>query len=171
MNFSTELGRSCYRPKQRPWLSSILWWFIGLWVEYEIGTRKEVLNQILQSSRSKSTTCLRKQRLLRFKFNSTATSDGRVQKLGNDVRHNSESIATKVCSQNYHKWNVVFESHLVTSVDRTSFDFRFEDFLSNMPLQTFIYCATDQKKSITQYWRSVLNFKFSVLTFLRLMSC
>ena len=38
----------------------------------------------------------------------------------------------------------MFESHVVTSVDRTSFDFRFEDFFSNLPLQTFIYCVTDQ---------------------------
>ena len=34
----------------------------------------------------------------------------------------------------------VFESHVVTSVDRTSFDFRFQDFFSYLPLQTFIYC-------------------------------
>ena len=38
-------------------------------------------------------------RLLRFQSNSTATSDGGVQKLGNDVRRDSESIATKVCCQ------------------------------------------------------------------------
>ena len=63
----------------------------------------------------------RKGRLLRFESNSTATSDGGAQKLGNDVRRDSESIATKVCSQ---------ISHVVTSVDRTSFNFRFEDFLS-----------------------------------------
>ena len=27
----------------------------------------------------------------------------------------------------------MFESHMVTSLDWTSFDFRFEDFLSNLP--------------------------------------
>ena len=31
--------------------------------------------------------------------NRTATSDGSAQKLGNDVWYDSESIATKVCSQ------------------------------------------------------------------------
>ena len=64
----------------------------------------------------------------------------------------------------------MFESHVVTSVDRTSFDFWFKDFLSNLPLQTFIYCVTDQP-SITQSRRSVLNFNLSVLTFSRSTSC
>ena len=52
----------------------------------------------------------------------------------------------------------MFESHVVTSVDRTSFYFRFEDFFSNLPLSTFIYCVTDQK-SITLSRRSVLKFQ------------
>ena len=52
-----------------------------------------------ESSRSKSTTCPTEGRLIRFESNSTATSDGGTQKLGNDVRHDSEWIATKVCSQ------------------------------------------------------------------------
>ena len=43
----------------------------------------------VQSSRSKSTTCPRKGRLLRFESNSTATSDGGAQQLGNDVWHDS----------------------------------------------------------------------------------
>ena len=44
-------------------------------------------------------TCPKKGRLLRFELNSAATSDGGAQKLGNDVRRDYESIATKVCSQ------------------------------------------------------------------------
>ena len=75
-------------------------------------------------------TCSRKGRLLRFESNSTATSNGGAQKLWNDVWHDSESIATKVCSQIGRRWNAKFESHVVTSVDRTSFDFRSEDCLS-----------------------------------------
>ena len=47
----------------------------------------------------KNATCPRKGRLLRFESTSTATSDGGAQKLGNDVWHDSESIATKLCSQ------------------------------------------------------------------------
>ena len=50
--------------------------------------------------------------------------------LGNDVKRDSESIATNVCSQIGRKWNAMFASHVVTSVDRTSFYFLFEDFLS-----------------------------------------
>ena len=46
---------------------------------------------------------------------------------GTRTWHGSESIATKVCSQTGGKWNAMFESHVVTSVDRTSFDFLFED--------------------------------------------
>ena len=55
--------------------------------------------------------------LLRFESNSdsTATSDGGEQKLRNDVWHDSESMATKVCSQIGRIWNVTFESHIVTS--------------------------------------------------------
>ena len=64
----------------------------------------------------------------------------------------------------------MFESHVVASIDRTSFDFQFEDFLSNLPLWTIIYCVTDQP-SITWSWRSVLNFKILNLIFSRLMSC
>ena len=63
----------------------------------------------------------------------------RSKAFGNDVLPDSESIATKLCSQNSRISNAMFESHvvrevLVTSVDRTSFDFQFEDFLSNLPL-------------------------------------
>ena len=53
---------------------------------------------------------------------------------------------------------------------RTSFDAWFEDFLSNLLLKVIIYCVTGQS-SITRSRRSVLNFKFSDLTFLRSMSC
>ena len=59
----------------------------------------------VQSSRSnlKSTTYQKKGRLLRFQSIDTATSDGGAQKLGNNFWHDSESIATKVCSQNCRK--------------------------------------------------------------------
>ena len=45
-----------------------------------------------------------------------------------------EAIATKDCSQICCKCNTLFESHFVTSVDRTSFNFLFEDFSNNLPL-------------------------------------
>ena len=134
MKISVELSTNCCQPKQRcqrPLFCSIFQSFIGLWVKiwHRNKTACSESNPV-QSSRSKSTTCPRKGSLLRFESNSTATSDGGAQKLGNDVRRNSESIATKVCSQICRKWNAMFESHVVTSVDRTSFDFRFEDFLA-----------------------------------------
>ena len=40
----------------------------------------------------------------------------------------------------------------------------------SLETKTIIYCVTD-RQPITQSWRSVLNFKISVLTFLRLISC
>ena len=182
MECPLESAGSCCRPKQRPSLRSILRSFIGLWVKiwHRNKTSCSESNPV-QSSRSKSTTCPRKGSLLRFESNSTETSDGGAQNLGNDVRHDSESIATKVCSQigrkwnatcpkkgrllrfeSYstatsdggaqklgndvrydsesisakvcsqigRKWNAMFESHVVTSVDRWSFDFGFYDFLS-----------------------------------------
>ena len=174
---SLESAGSCCLPKQRPSLPSILRSFIGLWLK--IWQRNKTAcsewNHV-QSSRSKSTTCprqgsllrfesnstvtldggaqnlennvrhdseliatkvcsqigrkwkatcLRKGRLLRFKSNSTATSDGCAQKLWNDLWHDSESISAKVCSQIGRKWNAIFESHVVTSVDRWGFDFGF----------------------------------------------
>ena len=56
----------------------------------------------------------------------------------------------------------------MTSIDRTGFDCWFEDFLSNLPLKTIIYCVTDQP-SITRSRGSVLNFNLFVLTFSRSM--
>ena len=47
---------------------------------------------------------------------------------------------------------------------------RSKDFLSNLPMKIIICCVTDQQ-SITRSGKSVMNFKFSLLTFLRLMSC
>ena len=59
-------------------------------------------------------------------------------------------------------------SHVVTSIESLSFDFWFKDFLSNLPLKTIIYSViitVIDQPSITRSQRSILNFKFSVLTF------
>ena len=135
MKISMELARSCCGPKQRLLLRSIFPSVISLWAKiwHRNKTACSKLN-LVQSSKSKSTTCPGNGRLLRFESNSAATSDGCTQKLGNDVRSDSELIATKVCSEIGSKWNVMFESHVVTIVDRTSLDFWFEDFLRNLPL-------------------------------------
>ena len=102
-------------------------------------------------------------------MNSTATSDGGAQKPGNYVRRDNhcdyDLIATKVCSQISSKWNAMkIMLWPALTGQATSFYFQFQDFFSNLPLQIFIYCVTDQS-SITGSWRSVLHFKLSVLTF------
>ena len=64
------------------------------------------------------TTCPGKGGVLRFELNSTATSDGGAQKLGNDVRKDSESIATKFAAIPVAN---EMRSHVVTSLDRKFF--------------------------------------------------
>ena len=81
------------------------------------------------------TNCGRKWCLLRFQLNTgSAALDSYTQKLGNNVWRDSKSIATKVCSQISRKSIAMFERHVVTSVDKTSFNFGIEDFFSNLPL-------------------------------------
>ena len=110
-----------------PSFDQSLVWVNGLWVKI-LHRNKTVCSESnpVQYSRYKSTTCLRKERLLRFELNSTATSelnstatsDCGAKKLGNDVWHDSESIATKICSQISRKRKAMFESHSMTTVTR-----------------------------------------------------
>ena len=161
MKISTELARSCCQPKPRQSLCSIFLSVNDLWVKiwHRNKTACSKSNPV-QSSRSKLTTCPRKGLLLRFKLNSAATSDGGAQKLGIDVWRDSESIATKVCSRIGRKLNAMFESHVVTSVDRTSFYFRFEDFWQYAFVNIHLLC----------YWPTILNLiskicpKFQVIS-------
>ena len=77
-------------------------------------------------------------------------------------------IKTKVCSQNSRKWksDVWKPYRNLNWLDKLQFSIQsfFEQF------STENYYVTDQT-SITRSRRSVLNFKFSVLTFFRSMSC
>ena len=109
MKFSMELFtcRTCCRPKQCSLLCSILLSFIGLWVLVS-----ELLWVIIrhrnkfarpksnpgQSCRYKSTTSPRKGRLLRLQTKSASTSVYNAPKLQNNLWHDSELIATKVCT-------------------------------------------------------------------------
>ena len=121
-----SMARSCCRPKQHPSLRSIFLSLIGLGVKIWHRNKTACFqSNPVQRSWSKSTTRPRKGRVPRFEG---------AQKLGNDVRRDSESIATKVCSQIGRKWNAMFESHVETYIDRTSFNFRFEDFFNSLPL-------------------------------------
>ena len=98
--------------------------FIGLWVKIWLRNKTAFSEYYpVQSSRSELTTCPREGRLLRFELNSTVTSDGGEQKLWNNLWHDSESIATKVCGKISRKWNVMSESNVQTNIDRTSFNF------------------------------------------------
>ena len=78
----------------------------------------------------------------------------------------------KVCSHINRKWNAIFESHIVTSVDRTSFNFQHEFFFEQSAfVNSHLLC----------YWPIILNLiskichclKFQVISshFSRLMSC
>ena len=60
--------------------------------------------------------------------------------------------------------------HLKTYIEWTSFEFWSQDFFSNLLLKINIYCATDQPP-ITWSLRLVIIFKFSVLNFVRSMTC
>ena len=66
--------------------------------------------QSTESNRSESPICQRKGQWLRFWLNSTATLDDCEQKLGNYLWHDSESIASKVCSQNSSSGRFIYKS-------------------------------------------------------------
>ena len=86
MECPLESAGSCCQPKPRPSLRSVLRSFIGLWVK--LWPRNKTAcseSNPVQGSRSKSTTCPRRGRPLRFKLNSTATSDGWEHMLENDI--------------------------------------------------------------------------------------
>ena len=103
MKFLMWLARGCCWPKQCPLLCSNLQSVIGLWVRiwHRNKTACSKLNPVPLNRQSiwGKGVC-----------SSTEISDGSTQKLGNDVRRNSESIATKACSQISSKWNVMFAS-------------------------------------------------------------
>ena len=112
-NFHRSAG-SCCRPRPRPIFLS----FNGLWAK--IWHKKKTAcseSNPVQSSRSVSTNCPRKG----CRIEQRSDFRWRRAKLGNDIRRNSESIATKVCSQIGRKWNAIFESHIVTSLDSDTF--------------------------------------------------
>ena len=147
MKFSMDFARTCYRPNSRSSLRSIFLSFTGPWVK--IGKRNRVAcseSNPAQSSRPKSTTYSRQGRAHRFQPNSAATPDIGAQKLRNDVWHDYDSITTKLCIQIDFNGNAMFERNVETCIDWTSFDFRFEDFLSNLLLKIIVYCIVQHDK-------------------------
>ena len=117
MKILMELARSCCRPKQRPLLCSIFQSVIGLWVKIWHRNKCSVSNPV-QSSRSKSTTCPRKGRLLRFELDSCnqQPSDFRWRraKAWKQCQEwfwiDLNLITTKVCSQIDCKWNAMLKA-------------------------------------------------------------
>ena len=86
------LDGCCKNLLQNLLLCSILWVSLVSEQKNGIRTNPPVANQILCN-------CLRKGRLLRFQLNCIATSHGPVQKLGNNLWHDCESIIANFCSQ------------------------------------------------------------------------
>ena len=106
----------------------------------------------------------------------TVNSDGSKQNFGNNLLHESESIVAKVCSQKCSKWKTMSESQVEICIDWTAFDFSsyFKDFFEQSAMKKIIHCVIDQSSLAQSWslgWRSVLNFKFSFLAFLRFMTC
>ena len=100
MKFSMELAKNCCRPNQCPMALPIASSNLSIHNLSLSKNRNKSALILVQSTRSKLTSCQEKGRLLRFEKNGTdctATSDGSAQKLGNDVWHDSESITTKDC--------------------------------------------------------------------------
>ena len=142
MKILAELTRSCYR--QEP--CSIFQSFISLWIK--IGNRNKsacCISNPVQSSRSKSTTCLRKGSLFRFQLDSTATSHGNEQQLENNLLHDSELIATKACSQISSKCNVMpcWNLHWLD-------EFRYS-------IQRFVGQCDTKNNLLLCYWTTICN--------------
>ena len=77
-----------------------------------------------QSSRPKSSTWVGPVREKGVCSDSNRTAHQLQIALGKDVRDDSESMATKVCSQKFRKWNSMLESHVEIGIERTCFDFQ-----------------------------------------------
>ena len=92
------------------------------------------------------------------------------------VSKSLETISDMILNQQQPKFaskreaNAMFEKPLrdLHWLDKPQFSI--QRFLSNLLLKIIISCVTDQP-TINLFRRSVLHFKFSVLTFLRSMSC
>ena len=122
MKFSMESIRSCCQPKMCPLICSIFWSVIGVWVKiwHRINWQNHMsLIQSCAKQQIKIDHLSEKRASAQIQIDSSATSDGGAQKLGNYVWNDSDLIATRlrVCSQICWNWNAMFESHVVTRVD------------------------------------------------------
>ena len=167
-----EFARPYYKPKQRSSLCSILRAFVCFWVKLRhLNKSTSSKSNPVQSSRSELTTYLRKGRLLRFQLNSTATSDGGAQKLGNDPWQwlawfwidVSQSLQP---DQSKNEWKeIVWKPYRgLHWLDELWFSaLRFFQQSATEKNHFPFHTVTDQA-SITWSWSSIqnLNFKFSL---------
>ena len=118
-----------------------------------IGTNQHIPNWFLctESSKSKLMTYQRRGWILRFQSNSTRLKKAVNKSLekisGMILNWWQPKFAAKswICC----KWNVMFKSSIENSIDWTSFNFLFKDFLSNL---------------LTQFRTSKMCPKFQVLS-------
>ena len=146
---SMELARCCCRPKQHPSLCSVFLSVIGLWgTKWQRNTTACSKSNPVQSSRSKSTTCptQSEERAIRIEQHSDfrwwrAKAWKRCQAwfwIDGNQSLQPKSVANEMrCLKD-----------VVTSVDRKSFDFRFEFFFEQSAfVNNHLLC----------YWRSIHN--------------
>ena len=140
LKFSMKFARTCYWPKRsslcsifQSFIANLMQCQIGLWIKLGHGNKSACseLNPVQSHWAADLNQWPVQEKGVCSDSNQTA--DGSVQKLGNNLLHDYELSTTKVFSQISSKWNLNWKSKLVqTCIVWTSFDFQFEDFLSNL---------------------------------------
>ena len=138
-------------------LPLIHWLWVGLGNRNQSACSK--LN-LVQSSRSQSTTCPRKGRLLRFGWNSPTWQLMAAMA----ARKCLEMMSDIVLNWSQLKSAAKLVANEMRYLKATSLGFRTKDFLRNLLPKIVIYCVTDQP-SILWSRKSVPNFKLSILGF------
>ena len=168
---SMDFSRACCRPKPCSFLRAIFRSFIGLWacVAVKIMSR----NKTACSESNPVQTCSLQQVYIDGPQGVWSDSNQTAQRFQMAVPKSLETMSAIVWPKFAAK-SVTNEMRCLKDVETcihwTIFDFWFDDFFSSLPLKIITHCVIDQP-SITQSRRSVLNFKFSVVKYLRLMSC
>ena len=114
----------------------------------------------MQSSRSKLILCQLLEHQLIFQSNSTATFKSLDTISGMILIDCNQNLQPNLSQMKFFVEKPALTGQVSILISR---------FLSNLPLKIMIHCATEQP-FITVFWRPVLNFKFSVLMFLRSIS-
>ena len=129
-SYSMKLAKNCCWPKQRPLLSSIFLSGIGLWVNIWHRNKTNVLNWILCKAAGlnhwQCPVCV------------CSNSNGTAQLLQMAAHKCLETMSGMILNQLQPKfaakWHLMFESIVVTSVDKQASIFDLKIFFSNLPL-------------------------------------